>query len=92
MKQSHGERTKERILKAGLRTWPGVGLKAVAKAAGMTHPAILYHFPQGTLKNAVADYAVKTGHSRVVLQLIASGHEAAEKLSPAERIKHFNAV
>ena len=90
MEKSAGERTKERILKAGLLIWPNITLQAVAKVAKMTHPNILYHFPQGILKDSIAEYAVSSGNSRIIVQLMAEGHRAADRLSPAERIKHFN--
>ena len=85
-------KTKLKILNAGLYLWPEITLENVAKAASITHPAILYHFPQGSLKDAIAEHAVHTGHSRIIVQLLGSGHKAVEKLSPADRIKHFNAV
>lgn len=83
--------TKEKILKAGVSIWPDVTVCAVARAAGISHPLVVYHFPVG-LKDAVAEYAVEKGESRVIIQLLASGHKAAMHLSPAARRRHFEAI
>lgn len=85
-------KAKEKILKAGLKIWPDITGKAIGEKTGISRQAVFKHFPQGTLKNTIAEYAVKTGHSRVILQLIATDHPAIENLAPSERIKHFNAV
>lgn len=90
-RQTAGEKTREKILNAGLNLWPNVTASTVGRAAGLSHAAVLYHFP-GTLRDAVADHAVATGDSRVIVQLMAAGHSAVDKLSPADRIKHFNAI
>ena len=91
MKQSVGERTRERILKAGLKLWPDVTPSSIAQELNMTHPAIIYHFPYG-LKGAVADYAVEKGHSKVIVQLVVWRHKAIKKLSASERIRHFKSI
>lgn len=92
MKKSAGEKTREKILNAGVALWPDVSALAVAHAAGLTHPAVLYHFPDGTLKDAIAEHAVDVGESRVIIQLIAADHKAIKSLSAADRIRHFNAI
>lgn len=93
MKKTHGQKTKERILKAAVKLWPDVTLEAVAKAANIkSHQAVLYHFPNGTLRDAVAEYAVKTENSAVIVQLIATDHAAVRSMSPSERNKHFSAI
>lgn len=92
MKQSHGDKTREKILKAGVEIWPNVSLSAVARAVGLTHPAVLYHFPNNSLENAIAEYAVKIGESKIIMFLIAYEHPAVKKMSIADRIKHFNAT
>lgn len=92
MKQSAGEKTREKILQAGVKLWPHVTFHNVAGLSGLTPPAVLYHFPNGTLKDAVAEYAVEVGESKVIVQLMAADHKAAKKLSPADRIRHFNAI
>lgn len=84
--------TKERILKAGCKLWPDVTYEAVGNMTGISRQAVQHHFPQGILKYTVAEYAIEKGQSKVIVQLMAAGHTAADKLSPAERIKHFNAI
>lgn len=92
MKKSAGQKTKEKILNAGLELWPNITLQAVSKATDLTHPGILYHFPNGTLKEAIAEYAVETGNSKVIVQLILVEHKAVSGMSPSERDDHFKSV
>jgi AcrR family transcriptional regulator len=92
MKETKGDKTREKILEAGVKLWPHVTLQSIASLTGMTHPAILYHFPDGTIKGAVAEYAVKIGESRVIVALMAEKHPAVLKLPAADRIRHFNAI
>lgn len=68
-----------------------VTANGIAKRIGLTHATILYHFPEG-VKNAVAEYAVKQGEGRVIAQLIASGHAAAQALSPSERVGYLMTI
>jgi hypothetical protein len=84
--------TKERILDQAVKLWPHVTYQSVAVLLKMTHPAIIYHFPQGMLKEAVAEHAVKTGYSRTIVQLIGEGHPAVKDLSPSEKTRHFDHV
>lgn len=85
--------TCEKILDAGVALYPDATLQKIADRVGnITRQGIHHHFPNGTLHDAIAEHAVRTKNSRVVLQLMASGHKAVESLSPSERIKHFNAV
>lgn len=83
---------KEKILDAAIKTWPDLRLQVVAKEAGVTHPNILYHFPNGTLRDAVAEHAVKTDNSSIILQLFAEGHKAVSCLKMPDIIRHFNKV
>lgn len=87
-----GERTKEKFLKAGLRLWPNISALAIANETGYTHASVLYHFPGESLKDAIAEYAVKTGNSRVILQLVAEGHKAIKELSQADKFRHLGAI
>ena len=82
--------TKKKILKAGVKIWPDVTYQAVADKIELTKQAVNLHFPQGTLKDNVADYAVKSGRSKVIVQLIATDHPAVGKMSPFDRAKHLN--
>jgi len=89
MKQTHGQKTREKILTAGVKLWPDISLSKVARACGMTHAAVLYHYPGDSLKGAIATYAVEQRESRVIVQLIAEKHPAIEHLSHGERAAHF---
>lgn len=92
-KQTHGDKVRLKILEAGLKVWPDVTASSVARAGGFNSPnAVLYHFPRKTLKNAVAEHAVDTGCSKVIVQLIAHGHKATRKMTKEQRDKHFKAV
>lgn len=92
MKKTAGDKTKEKILKAAIEFWPKLTLTAIAEAADTTHSLILYHFPNGSLRHAVAEYAVETGCSRIIVQLIAEGHDTVSGLSAAERSRHFKSI
>jgi AcrR family transcriptional regulator len=82
----HGERTKQAILSAGLALWPNVTARGIAKALGMTHPAVLYHFDtSAALKDAIAREAVRIGRADVIRQLIVTGHPAVAHLTTAQR-------
>lgn len=91
-KEKHGDKTKKRILQAGVDIWPDLSLTKVAAKANLTHAAVLYHFSRDALRDAVAEYAVQTRASRVIVQLITEGHRAVADLSPGERSAHFFAV
>lgn len=91
MKKS--DKTKKKILEAGIKLWPHVTARAVARALDMSHPTIAYHFGDGEdLLNAVASHAVEIGNSRVIAQLIATKHKTVKKLTALERQKHMDAV
>lgn len=92
MKKKHSDYTKEKILNGALDLWPDVTLLKLSEHIGITHSNILYHYPDGTLKDATAEHAVKIGRSEVIVQLIATGHPAVEDMSPCEKTKHFNQI
>jgi len=92
MKQSIGDKTRERILNAGLALWPNISVSAVADQIDMTHAAILYHFPNNSLKNAIAEHAVRTGNSRVIVSLLSSNHPAVKNITVKDRLKHFKSI
>lgn len=91
MNNKQGERTKEKLLEAGLKLWPNVTNRAVAKKTGMTHPVVAYHFKDG-IANAVAAYAVAIGNSKVIAHLVATNHKAIRKMSREDKIKHLNSI
>lgn len=92
-KQTHGDKIRLKILDAGLAIWPDITPSNVAREAGMkSHASVLYHFPRAELKNAIAEHAVATECSKVIIQLIANGHKAIRKMTKEQRDKHFKAV
>lgn len=86
MKQQ-GENTRTRILESGLKLWPDVTASSIAADLGITHATVLYHFPD--IKEAVAQYAVDTDCSRVIVQMLASNHKLVKSMSGSERLRHF---
>lgn len=95
MTLSRGEKTRRLILTTGLKMWKkdpdSVTANKVAKAIGMGHATVLYHFPEG-VKNAVAEYAVERGDKRVMAQLIVAKHPAVAGLSAEDRRAVLDAV
>ncbi len=89
----HSEKIKLRILEAALQIWHEDPMKVtnrhVAKAAGMCHATLTYHFRQG-IRNAAAEYAVKTGDSEIIAQLIASRHYSVWNMPLSTRRRHLN--
>lgn len=92
MKKSAGQRTREKILKAASKTWPDVSPTTLAKATGMTHPNILYHFPDNSIVDGLVEYAIEHNLSCIIVWAIAMGHKAVEGLPNAERTRHFQVV
>lgn len=88
--KKQGEETRKKILEAGLKLWPNVTPATIAKELSITHALVIYHFKN--VKLAVANYAVESGNSKVIAQLIASGHISVEEMSDEERRKHLLAV
>lgn len=91
--EKKGEITKRKMLNAGVKLWPHVTARAIANELEMTHPTVAYHFGDNSdLCNAVAEYAVQIGNSRVIAQLIATKHRAVRKMPALERQKHMDAA
>lgn len=90
-----GRDVKEKILNAGLRIWEKDASKLtvtnVARSLGMTHGNVFYHFPAG-LKDAIAEYAIAQKNTRVIVQLIVTGHPLVEKLAPSERANYLKSI
>ena len=98
MKKSEDSKTSEKSLKVrksildiGVKLWPNVTAREIARQLDMTHPNISYHFGD-KLKDAIAAHAVDIGNSRVIAQLIATKHKAVRKLSAIERQRHMDAA
>lgn len=85
--KEQGEKTRELILQTGLKLWPDITPSAVATKLGISHATVLYHFPD--IKEAVAQYALDTDCSKVIVQMIVSNHKLTRKMSGQERLKHF---
>lgn len=88
--KEQGEITRKAILETGLKLWPNVTPTSVAGALNISHGTVIYHFPD--VKNAVAEYAVETGNSRIIVQLLAMKHRSVKDMNAVERIKHFTAI
>lgn len=90
-----GERTRVAILETGLRLWQaGVDPtgRRIATELDLSHAAVAYHFPGHRLRSALAYHAVKTGNSRVIVQLIGEKNAAVASMSEAECISHLRHV
>lgn len=89
----HGDRRRAQILEAGLAMWPDVTARSIAKAIGLTHSAVLYHFKSSdSLREAVAIYAIAVRCERVVPMLIVGKHVAANALTQTERADFLSQV
>lgn len=89
----HGERTRKRILDAGVKLWIETGGNVspinIGAVLNMTHSAILYHYrTTGALRDAIATHAVSVGDSRVIMHLIALRHPAINDLDTEARDRH----
>lgn len=92
VKEKQSDITKRLILETGVKLWPNVTAREIARRMGKTHPMVVYHFSEKQLKDAVAVHAVETDNSKVIAQLIATKHKAVKKLTPEERSKHMGAM
>lgn len=91
----HGDKVKIKILQAGLQQWRvsyrNVTARNIAKTLGLTHAAVLYHFPEG-VEQAVAKYAVEQKDKTVIRQLITSNHPAVSEFSTGEKFYWLNTI
>lgn len=85
--KEQGENTRTRILESGLKLWPDVTPSSIAADLGISHATIIYHFPN--VKDAVAQYALDTDCSFVIVQMIASNHKLVRNMKGSERLRHF---
>ena len=90
-KGTKGDVTKLLMLDTGVKLWPNVTARAIARKIGLTHSAVAYHFKDDLLEK-VAAHAVETGNSKVITQLIAVNHKAVRKMSAADRMKHLGSM
>lgn len=85
---------KDKILDAGLKLWPDVNYSTVARALKLkSHTNVVYYFKSAQiLKDAIAKHAVETGHSKVIVQLIATKHRAIASMPQAVRDQHLKSI
>ena len=76
--------TRKKILDAGLRSWPDVSSRRVGDESGLTHSAVLYHYPANSLRDAVAQHAIDVRDVRVLRFLFAEEHRFVDGLDPVE--------
>ena len=88
--KEQGENTRKRILESGLKLWPDVTPSSIAADLGITHATVLYHF--GDVKEAVAQYALETDYSPVIVQMLETNHKLVRNMKGDERLRHFAAV
>lgn len=86
-----GDKLKEKILKAGVKLWPNVTVCNVARELDISHPNVSYYF-KGKLKEAVINYALEIGDSKVIAQLILTGHKAIKAMPEKIRKEHMKAA
>lgn len=81
----------KKILDKAVELWPDVTPSKVAKAMGLnSHTNILYYFRNADiLKTRTAEHAVNTANSRVIVQLLATGHKAVKDMKASERMRHL---
>lgn len=88
--KEQGENTRIRILESGLKLWPDVTPSTIAADLGIAHSTVIHHFEN--VKDAVAQYALDTDCSLVVVQMIASNHKLVRNMKGSERLRHFARV
>lgn len=81
-----GEKTRQRILDAGLKLWRDdpqkVNSHKIANEIGITHAAVLYHFFNAEkLKTAIAKKAIEIEDVEIIFQLIAIDHSSVAHFS-----------
>jgi len=86
--------TRDKILDAGVALWPHVSPSSVARAMGLnSHVNVLYYFKTTqALKDAVAQHAVDTENSKVIVQLLAVDHKVVKNMRLTDRARHLKAV
>ncbi len=88
-----GEKTRKKIMDAGLKLWieqnGNVNSHQIAVVLDMTHSAVLYHYKTvENLRNSIAEHAVNTGNSRVIMHLLSLRHPSVDKLDADARARH----
>lgn len=93
---SRAKKTRTEILEAGLKLWKLdptlITNRAIAEIIGKTHVTVFNHFPNGTLRKAVAAYGVQQKDSVVIVSLLLNKDPLVTDLSEEERQKHLDFV
>lgn len=81
------------ILKAGLEIWSTGEVptaSAIARKLDMAAAHVSYYFNSSyRLREALVYYAIEQGESKVIVQLIGSGHAAVKNMPETERMQHL---
>lgn len=88
LSEEQGKKTRLQILQTGLELWPDVTASAIAAKLGISHVAVLHHFPD--IKDAVAQFALEADYSPVIVQMLATNHNLTRNMSGRERLRHFS--
>ena len=90
---THSDEIKLRILQTGLQLWPYATARAIGRELNLSHSAILYHFGNSDLlQQDVARYAIATQNSKVIVQLLATGHPAIKDMKPADKKRYMASI
>lgn len=82
----HGTRVRTAILDEGLKLWPHVSARGIARILHIDHSSVLYHFGSvARLRYAVAAHAIERRDDRVIRYLIAEKHDVIASLPPGEQ-------
>lgn len=92
-----GARTKASIVEIGLQVWretpDKVNANHIASLVGITHGAIIYHFDSvDSLRDAIAEYAVRIGDPIVVPMLIAARHPSTSGLTAEQKAAYLSSL
>lgn len=92
---TRGEKTREKILEAGLKLWKydpsKVNARNIAKMINKTHVAVYHHFPHN-IKKVIAAYGVRKEDSVVIVSLMLTGDPLVAHLTEDQKRKHLNAL
>lgn len=80
---------KNKILEAGLRTYPNVTITNVANYMGVSKPSVFYYFRANEIKEAVEEYALQVDDKSVIAQMITSKVERVGHLSEKEKMAYL---
>lgn len=97
-KYMHGERQVSAIVQAGLDLWCAKGeravtARAIARAVGLTHGGVLFHFNgMEDLKQQVKHAAIATGNTKVICEMLVARDPAVAHFTQEQRSAWLNAA